>query len=83
MPPLVIKNSSSDDESSMGSDEVDQPLCGAVTPRTGQCTRLTMRATPPTMQYIGFDWSAIQDALEDATALPHREVWVSLKACQY
>ena len=83
MPPLVIKNVSSDDESSMGSDEVDQPLCGAVTLRTGQGTRPTMRATPPTMQYIGFDWRAIQDALEDATALPHREVWVSLKACQY
>ena len=70
MPPLVIIYGSSYDESSMGSDEVDQPLCGAVTPQTGQGTRPTMRATPPTMQYIGFDWRAIQDALEDATALP-------------
>ena len=83
MPPLVIIYGSSDDESSMGSDELDQPFCGAVTPRTGQGTRPTMRATPPTMQYIGFDWRAIQDDLEDATALPRREVRVSLTACQY
>ena len=83
MPPLVIKNGSSDDESSMGSDELDQPFCGAVTPRTGQGTRPTMRATPPTMQCKGVDWRAIQDALEDATALPRREVRVSLTACQY
>ena len=83
MPPLVIIYDSSDDESSMGSDELDQPLCGAVTPRTGQGTRPTMRATPPTIQYKGVDWRAIQDALEDATALPRREVRVSLKACQY
>ena len=83
MPPLVIIYGSSDDESSMGSDELDQPLCGAVTPRTGQCTRPTMRATPPTMQYKGVDWRAIQDALEDATALPRREVRVSLTTCQY
>ena len=83
MPPLVIIYDSSDDESSMGSDELDQPLCGAVTPRTGQGTMPTMRATPPTIQYKGVDWRAIQDALEDATALPRREVRVSLKACQY
>ena len=31
MPPLVIIYGSSDDESSMGSDELDQPFCGAVT----------------------------------------------------
>ena len=83
MSPLVIIYDSRDDESSMGSDESDQPLFGAVTPRTGQATRTTMRATPPAIQYKGVDWRAIQDALEDATALPRREVRVSLKACQY
>ena len=38
-----------------------------------------MRAKSLTTQYKGVDWRAIQDALEDAGALPHREVLVSLK----
>ena len=73
MPPLVIIYNSSDDASSMGSDELDQPLSDAVTSRTDQGTRPTMRVTPPMMQYKGVDWRAIQDALMDTAALTRRE----------